>query len=498
MTPYPYEIVDVFTTEALAGNALAVFPDARGLDSETMQRVAREFNLSETTFVFPPERAENAARVRIFTPTMEMRFAGHPTIGTSFVLRRRGIVPRSAERFVLEEGVGDVPIRIEPGEPETIWLTTPPISFGAHFSREACANALGLDLDDLLDIEPQLVTAGNPNVYIALRDPAAVDRAWIDLAGIRALHGGALSADCIFVFAPTPTGAYSRMFAPEHGVVEDPATGSATGPLAAYMMRNGLVDRRDGTRFTSEQGTKMQRRSLLHVHVRGDDGSLGIDVGGSSVHVASGEMVLPSVGTRAPWLAPVTLRSPYVTLEPLSQEYCDDLIEAVKDGELWKLWFTFVPEPEDMSAEIERRRALQRRGAMLPFAVVLPGGRAVGMTTYMNADAPNRHLEIGSTWYRASVQRTALNTACKHLLLKYAFEELKCIAVDFHTHVRNVRSRAAIERLGAKLDGILRSNGIARDGSLRDTAAYSIVASEWPDVERRLRSFLEGRAQLGS
>ncbi len=498
MTPYPYEIVDVFTTEALAGNALAVFPDARGLDSETMQRVAREFNLSETTFVFPPERAENAARVRIFTPTMEMRFAGHPTIGTSFVLRRRGIVPRSAERFALEEGVGDVPIRIEPGEPETIWLTTPPISFGAHFSREACANALGLDLDDLLDIEPQLVTAGNPNVYIALRDPAAVDRAWIDLAGIRALHGGALSADCIFVFAPTPTGAYSRMFAPEHGVVEDPATGSATGPLAAYMMRNGLVDRRDGTRFTSEQGTKMQRRSLLHVHVRGDDGSIGIDVGGSSVHVASGEMVLPSVGTRAQWLAPVTLRSPYVTLEPLSQEHCDDLIEAVKDGELWKLWFTFVPEPEDMSAEIERRRALQRRGAMLPFAVVLPGGRAVGMTTYMNVDAPNRHLEIGSTWYRASVQRTVLNTACKHLLLKHAFEELKCIAVDFHTHVRNVRSRAAIERLGAKLDGILRSNGIARDGSLRDTAAYSIVASEWPDVERRLRSFLEGRAQLGS
>jgi trans-2,3-dihydro-3-hydroxyanthranilate isomerase len=202
-------------------------------------------------------------------------------------------VPSAAARFVLEEGIGDVPIRVEPGKPETIWLTTPPISFGASFSRETCANALGLDLHDLLDIEPQLVTAGNPTIYIALRDPAAVDRAWIDLAGVRALHGGALSADCIFVFAPTPTGAYSRMFAPEHGVVEDPATGSATGPLAAYMMRHGLVDRRDGTRFASEQGTKMQRRSLLHVHVRGEDGALGIDVGGSSVHVASGELLLP-------------------------------------------------------------------------------------------------------------------------------------------------------------------------------------------------------------
>ena len=492
MTPYSYEVVDVFTTEALAGNALAVFPDARGLDAETMQRVAREFNLSETTFVFPPERSKNAARVRIFTPTMEMRFAGHPTIGTSFVLRRRGIVPRSAERFVLELGIGDVPIRVEPGDPDTIWLTTPPISFGASFSRDVCAHALGLDASDLLDIEPQLVTAGNPNIYIALRDAEAVDRAWIDLAGVRALHGGALSADCIFVFAPTPSGAYSRMFAPEHGVVEDPATGSATGPLAAYMMRHGLVDRRDGTRFTSEQGTKMQRRSLLHVHVRGDDGSLGIDVGGSSVHVASGEMMLPSDSTGArPWLAPVTLRSPHVTLEPLAQKHCDDLIEAVTDGELWKLWFTFVPDPENMSAEIERRLALQRAGAMLPFAVVLPDGSAVGMTTFMNVDAKNRHVEIGSTWYRAGVQRTALNTACKLLLLRHAFETMTCIAVDFHTHVRNVRSRAAIERLGAKLDGILRSNGIARDGSVRDTAVYSITAAEWPAVETRLRSYLE-------
>jgi len=491
VTPYPYEIVDVFTTEALAGNALAVFPDARGLDDETMQRVAREFNLSETTFVFPPERSENAARVRIFTPTMEMRFAGHPTIGTSFVLRRRGIVPHAADRFVLEEGIGDVPIRVEAGEPETIWLTTPPISFGPSFSREACANALGVDANDLLDIEPQLVTAGNPTIYIALRDPAAVDRAWIDLGGVRALHGGALSADCIFVFTPTAGGAYSRMFAPEHGVVEDPATGSATGPLAAYMMKHGLVDRRDGTRFTSEQGAKMQRRSLLHVHVRGDDGVLGIDVGGSSVHVASGEILLPSDGRSSqPWLAPVTLHSPHVTLEPLSQKHRDDLIEAVKDGELWKLWFTFVPEPDNMGAEIERRLALQRQGAMLPFAVVLPDGRAVGMTTYMNVDETNRHVEIGSTWYRASVQRTALNTACKLLLLRHAFETMKCIAVDFRTHVRNVRSRAAIERLGAKLDGILRSNGIARDGSLRDTATYSIVASEWPEVESRLQTYL--------
>ena len=149
--PYTYDVVDVFTSEPLQGNALAVFPDARGLDGDTMQSVAREFNLAETAFVLPPERADHAARVRIFTPTMEMRFAGHPTIGTSFVMRERGLVARDADRFVLGEGIGDVPIRVERGTPDILWLTTPPISFGATFPREVCAEALGLAPDDLLD-----------------------------------------------------------------------------------------------------------------------------------------------------------------------------------------------------------------------------------------------------------------------------------------------------------------------------------------------------------
>jgi trans-2,3-dihydro-3-hydroxyanthranilate isomerase len=272
-----------------------VFPDARGLDGETMQRIAREFNLAETAFVLPPDNPDNAARVRIFTPSMEMRFAGHPTIGTAFVLREHGLVPPEAERFVLEEGIGDVPLRVEPGEsgePDTLWLTTPPISFGERFDRATCARVLGLDTADLLDIEPQLVTAGNPNIYVAVRDRAAVDRAWLDLAGVRELHDGNASADCVFVFAPTETGAYSRMFAPEHGVVEDPATGSATGPLAAFMMRHELVGSADGTRFTSEQGVKMKRRSLLNVVVHGEYGTQGIEVGGQAVLVARGELIV--------------------------------------------------------------------------------------------------------------------------------------------------------------------------------------------------------------
>ena len=188
-----------------------------------------------------------------------------------------------------------------------------------------------------------------------------------------------------------------------------------------------------------------------------------------------------------PWIAPVTMRSPRVTLEPLDLRHCDDLIEAVKDGSLWTLWYTSIPEPETMRAEIDRRLALQAAGAMLPFAVTdNTTGRAVGMTTYMNIDSVNRRVEIGSTWYRRSVQRTALNTQCKLLLLTHAFEALNCIAVEFRTHAFNLDSRRGIERLGAKLDGILRSHQIASNGTLRDTYVYSIIASEWPTVKSNL------------
>ena len=188
-----------------------------------------------------------------------------------------------------------------------------------------------------------------------------------------------------------------------------------------------------------------------------------------------------------PWPQPVTLRSERVNLEPLDQRHCDDLVEAVKDGALWTLWYTSVPPPDGMQAEIERRLSLQAAGTMLPFGVIdNVSGRAVGMTTYMNVDAKNRHVEIGSTWYRQSVQRTALNTQCKLMLLTHAFETLDCIAVEFRTHAFNHQSRKAIERLGAKLDGVLRNHQIASNGTLRDTYVYSIIASEWPTVEAHL------------
>lgn len=187
------------------------------------------------------------------------------------------------------------------------------------------------------------------------------------------------------------------------------------------------------------------------------------------------------------WPQPVTLRGTHALLEPLSQGRHDELVEAVRDGELWKLWYTSIPAPDAMHEEIERRLELQRRGSMLPFAVIeQASGRAVGMTTYMNLEPEHRRLEIGSTWYRARVQRTALNTECKLMLLRHAFESLDCIAVEFRTHYFNRSSRRAIERLGAKLDGVLRSHRVAPDGALRDTCVYSIVAAEWPTVRTHL------------
>jgi N-acetyltransferase len=191
------------------------------------------------------------------------------------------------------------------------------------------------------------------------------------------------------------------------------------------------------------------------------------------------------------WPAPTSMRGPHASLVPLSREHEPGLIEAVRDGELWRLWFTSVPEPAGMANEIERRLALQDRGAMLPFTVLDARGRVVGMTTYMNIDAVHKRVEIGSTWIAASAQRSGLNTECKRLMLTHAFEMLGCIAVEFRTHRLNNASRRAIERLGAQLDGILRAHQRMPNGSLRDTAVYSITAAEWPTI----RAHLEGLQQ---
>ena len=187
-----------------------------------------------------------------------------------------------------------------------------------------------------------------------------------------------------------------------------------------------------------------------------------------------------------PWPDPVTLRGEHARLEPLSHDHLAGLVDAVKDGELFKLWYTAVPKPEDMTKEIDRRLGLREAGSMLPFTVFDAAGKIAGMSSYMNIDAANRRVEIGSTWYAKRVQRTPLNTQCKLLLLGHAFEAIDCIAVEFRTHFFNHQSRRAIERLGAKQDGILRSHQVAPNGTLRDTVVFSIIASEWPTVKAHL------------
>ena len=186
------------------------------------------------------------------------------------------------------------------------------------------------------------------------------------------------------------------------------------------------------------------------------------------------------------WIEPVTLRGNGVCLVPLAHTHRDDLAAAASDGEIWRMWVTSVPTPDGMTAEIERRLTLQRAGTMMPFAVLDGAGRAVGMTTYMDIDAPNKRVEIGSTWLRPAVQRSGINTEMKRLMLAHAFESLHAIAVEFRTHFFNHASRSAIERLGAKLDGILRNHRIGPEGTIRDTCTYSIIASEWPTVKVHL------------
>ncbi|MDP5052446.1 MAG: GNAT family N-acetyltransferase [Congregibacter sp.] len=196
-----------------------------------------------------------------------------------------------------------------------------------------------------------------------------------------------------------------------------------------------------------------------------------------------------------PWPDPVILQGEFASLVPLQAEHADALALASSDGEVWRAWYTNVPAPEDMASEIERRLAEQQASRMLPFTVLDADGAPVGMTTYMNIDASSPRLEIGSTWYAQRVQRTTLNTQCKRLLLAHAFESLACIAVEFRTSSFNRASRRAIERIGAKPDGILRNHCRHRNGTLRDTCVYSILESEWPGVRVQLDAML-GRGPL--
>jgi len=289
---YEYVLLDVFTKEPFKGNPLAVVPTAEGLSDAAMQSIANEFNLSETVFLFPPEGAGALANARIFTPKRELPFAGHPTIGAAAVLAERH---GSLERCVIEEKAGRIPIDLErTAEGLCLWLTTPPVTFHETLDPAFCARLLGLTLGDVRrDVAPQFASAGSPLLFVCLQSAEAVDRAAIQQQYLGDALGSVNSVGT-FVFAmklQTPAASfdvYSRMFAPQTGISEDPATGGATGPLAAYMMKHGLLPVDESVRFTSEQGTQMGRQSILHVHTNAESGE--IKVGGSTVTIARGAL----------------------------------------------------------------------------------------------------------------------------------------------------------------------------------------------------------------
>jgi trans-2,3-dihydro-3-hydroxyanthranilate isomerase len=295
---YAFVQVDVFTERIFGGNPLAVFLDGRDLADGEMQSIAREMNLSETTFVLPPTRPDCAARVRIFTPARELPFAGHPTIGTTWVLATEGRLGDGTQA-ALEEAIGPVAVELEgdPRRPGFVWMHHREPSFGpAVQDRTAVATALGLDQADLCPQVPICTgTTGSLFLYVALRNRGAVDRAVLDVDAMRRAFGEA-PLPGVFVFAAErPTGVYSRMFAPHtSGIPEDPATGSASGPLGAYLVQHGLLGPGDPMQLVSEQGVKMGRPSSVHIRVRaGGGGTTDIRVGGGVVLVLEGRLRLP-------------------------------------------------------------------------------------------------------------------------------------------------------------------------------------------------------------
>jgi trans-2,3-dihydro-3-hydroxyanthranilate isomerase len=307
--------VDVFTERVFGGNPLAVVFEAAGLSDAEMQAIAREMNCSETTFLLPPTRPDCEARVRIFTPARELPFAGHPTIGTAWVLATEQLLPPNTHRFNLEEGIGPVEVTLEgePARPSFLWMRHGAARFGPELiNRAGFARALGLAESDLLTGAPICTgSTGNPFLYIPLRDREVVDRARLDVPALLAVQGEGPNVG-VFVFAPDPdpkAGAgrgapaggpsgyrvYSRMFAPHtSGIPEDPATGSASGPLGAYLVERGLATPADTVNIVSEQGTRMGRPSFIRIRVGMTAGRVGeILVGGSVVPVIEGRLRMP-------------------------------------------------------------------------------------------------------------------------------------------------------------------------------------------------------------
>jgi trans-2,3-dihydro-3-hydroxyanthranilate isomerase len=299
--PHSFLQYDVFTSEPLTGNQLAVFPDGVGLSSEQMQAIAREMNFSESTFILPPEVSDTDVRMRIFTPRLEMPMAGHPTIGSTFALAHSGVISAGRSRFVFGLNVGPTPVDLawNDGQLAFAWMTQRNPEFGLVVDDRAGAAAmLGLEIDDLHQRLPvQEISCGVPFMFIPLRDRETVDRAAVDENALRRFSGSTPIGHALFLFSVNAAGAdetvYSRMLAPTFGVREDPATGSASGPLGCYLVRHGVVAGPAAQSIVSAQGVAMKRPSRVHISIDGTASAITrVRVGGMAVLVGKGELLV--------------------------------------------------------------------------------------------------------------------------------------------------------------------------------------------------------------
>lgn len=299
-----FTLVDVFTSRPFGGNQLAVFTDAAGLSDAEMQELAHEMNFSESTFVLPADSTDAARRVRIFTPKHEMPMAGHPTVGTTWVLASHGQILIKSARTVtdatLQLGIGPVTVSIESTDarPEFVWMTHREAEFGATRSdRERIAQALGITAADIRDDLPiQFVSTGVPFMFIPLHGLEALAKCTVNADSIGALVKAGEQAPLIYMFVANESGDFaprSRMFAPHSGVSEDPATGSAAAPFGAYAATYGLIKPAPKASFVIRQGVEMGRPSEIHVEVvRKDSDAFGIRIGGRCAIVGEGAMFL--------------------------------------------------------------------------------------------------------------------------------------------------------------------------------------------------------------
>jgi trans-2,3-dihydro-3-hydroxyanthranilate isomerase len=299
---YRYLHLDVFTDTAFEGNQLAVFPEPKGLSDVEMQTITREMNFSECTFVFPPDAAGTDVRMRIFTPAEELPMAGHPVIGSTFALVTEGVIAQGRESFVFGLGVGPTPVSLawKGSALDFTWMTQKSPEFGATIAdRAAFASALGIGADDLIEALPQSVSCGVPFLLAGLKTRRAVDAVTLDVRAYTAVCRAAGLGVPLFVFTTDRSGAsgdeavYSRMLAPGFGISEDPATGSASGPLGCYLHEHRVIDRARLSHIVSLQGAKMLRPSRLHISIdAGGDAITRVRVGGRSVLVGGGTLTV--------------------------------------------------------------------------------------------------------------------------------------------------------------------------------------------------------------